>query len=275
MGREAPVHHELRYAVRRLLKSPGFTLVAVLGLGLGIGANVALFSVVHSIFLRPLPYHEPDRLVRLASTDEAQNLRRIGFSYPRLLEVQERQQVFSDLAYSAGNAFTLTGRGDPEQVIALHATASLLPALGLQPVLGRNFSASEDRPGRRAGRPHQPRFWQERFNGDPCGARTGTHARRRALHRHRRVAGSGVGVPAERASGLGAAPRRSAVPGARAAGQRRLLLPGHRTAAARRLGRTGPRRDGRHRRGLSRLSSGQRRCALDDRGRTAPRGCGG
>ena len=167
MSREAPVHIELRYAVRRLLKSPGFTLVAVLGLGLGIGANVALFSVVNSIFLRPLPYHEPERLVRLASTDETQNFRRVGFSYPRYLEVQARQQVFSDLALSAGNAFTWTGRGDPEQVIGLHASASLLPTLGLEPVLGRNFSASEDRPGGEQVALLSHRIWQERFNRDP------------------------------------------------------------------------------------------------------------
>ena len=106
---------EVRYAIRQLLKSPGFTLVAVLGLALGIGANVAFFSVVNSVFLRPLPYREPDRLVRLSSTNEAQNLTRVGFSYSRYLAVQEQQQVFSDLALSIGNPFTLTGRGDPEQ----------------------------------------------------------------------------------------------------------------------------------------------------------------
>ncbi len=103
----------LRYAVRQLIKSPGFTLVAIFGLALGIGANVALFSVVNSIFLRPLPFRAPDRLIRLSSTAAANNLIRVGFSYPRYLEVQQRQQVFSDLALSVGNAFTLTGRGDP------------------------------------------------------------------------------------------------------------------------------------------------------------------
>src|SRR5918992_5699476 len=108
MTREVLVHFELRYAVRQLLKSPGFALVAIVGLGLGIGANVALFSVVNSVFLRPLPFREPGRLVRLSSTDEANNLTRVGFSYPRYLEVQQRQQVFSDLALSAPNAFTLT-----------------------------------------------------------------------------------------------------------------------------------------------------------------------
>jgi predicted permease len=158
---------ELRYAARQLLKSPGFTLVAVIGLALGIGANVALFSVVNSIFLRPLPYREPDRLVRLSSTNEAQNLTRVGFSYPRYLTVQQRQDVFSDLAFSAGNAFTLTGRGDPEQVIGLYASASLLPTFGLEPLIGRNFSADEDRPGG----PHvalvSHRLWRQRFNGDP------------------------------------------------------------------------------------------------------------
>jgi predicted permease len=157
----------LRYAVRQLLKSPGFTLVAILGLALGIGANVALFSVVNSVFLRPLPYSEPDRLVRLSSTSEAQNLTRVGFSYPRFLEVQQRQQVFSDLALSAFNAFTLTGRGDPEQLIGLQASAALLPTLRLEPVLGRNFSADEDRPGGERVALISHALWQQRFNLDP------------------------------------------------------------------------------------------------------------
>jgi predicted permease len=167
MRREVAVLFELRYALRHLLKSPWFTAVAIVGLGLGIGANVALFSVINSIFLRPLPYRESGRLVRLSSTNEAQNFTRVGFSYPRYLEVQQRQQVFSDLALSAGNGFTLTGRGDPEQLVALHASRSLLPALGLQPLLGRNFSTDEDRPGGEAVALIGHRLWQERFTRDP------------------------------------------------------------------------------------------------------------
>ena len=158
---------DLRYAVRQLRKSPWFSLVAIVGLGLGIGANVALFSVINSVFLRPLPYPQPDRLVRLSSTAEAQNLTRVGFSYSRYLEVQERQQVFSHLALSIGNAFTLTGRGDAEQLIALHASAALLPAFGMEPLLGRNFSAEEDRPGGEAVVLVSHRLWQDRFNRDP------------------------------------------------------------------------------------------------------------
>ena len=161
------MYSRLRYAVRQLIKSPGFTFVAVLGLALGIGANVALFSVVNSVFLRPLAYHEPERLVRLSSTNTAQNFLRVGFSYPRFLEVQERQQVFSDLALSIFSPFTLTGRGDPEQVIGLRASAVMLPTLGLTPQLGRNFSADEDRPGGEPVVLVSHRFWQRHFNGQP------------------------------------------------------------------------------------------------------------
>jgi predicted permease len=156
----------VRYAFRQLLKSPGFTVVAMLGLALGIGANVALFSVVNSVFLRPLPYQEPDRLVRLSSTNAAQDLTRVGFSYTRFLAVQESQQVFSAMALSAGNAFTLTGRGDPEQLIGLHASAALLPTLGLQPEIGSNFSDAQDRPGGEHVVLISSTLWQQRFNRD-------------------------------------------------------------------------------------------------------------
>ena len=158
---------ELRYAIRQLLKSPGFSLVAILGLALGIGANVASFSVVDAVFLRPLPYRDADRLVRLSSTSEPQRLRRVGFSYTRYGAVRERQQVFSDLALSIGNAFTLTGTGDPQQLIGLQVSAALLPTLGLQPVIGRNFSDSEDRRGAEHVVLISEAFWQQRYNRAP------------------------------------------------------------------------------------------------------------
>lgn len=158
---------EVRYAIRQLRRSPGFTLVAVFGLALGIGANVAFFSVVNAVFLRPLPYREPDRLVRLSSTNETQNLIRVGFSYSRFIAVQEQQQVFSDLSLSIGSPFTLTGRGDPEQVLGLQATAGLLPALGLQPAIGRNFSPAEDSPGGEHVVLISPAMWRSRFNSSP------------------------------------------------------------------------------------------------------------
>ena len=157
---------QLRYSIRQLIKSPGFTFVAVLGLALGIGANIALFSVFNSVFLRPLAFPEPDRLVRLSSTNEEQNFIRTGFSYPRFLEVEQRQDVFSHLALSAFNAFTLTGKGDPEQVIGVQASAALLPTMGIEPMLGRNFAADEDRRGGERVVILNHDFWQRRFNSD-------------------------------------------------------------------------------------------------------------
>jgi predicted permease len=103
----------------------------------------------------------------LSSTNAANNLTRVGFSYSRFLEVQQRQQVFSDLALSIGNAFTLTGRGDPAQLIGLQASAALLPALGLQPAIGRNFSPEEDRPGGVHVVLIGHAMWRQRFNSDP------------------------------------------------------------------------------------------------------------
>lgn len=157
---------QLRYAVRQLIKSPGFTFVAVLGLALGIGANVSLFSVVNSVFLRPLAFADPDRLVRLSSTNEQQNFIRTGFSYPRFLEVQQRQDVFSHLSLSAVNAFTLTGKGDPQQLLGIHTTTALLPTLGIEPMLGRNFAADEDRPGGERVVLISEGVWRARFNAD-------------------------------------------------------------------------------------------------------------
>src|SRR5262249_54773546 len=138
-----------------------------LGLGLGIGANVAFFSVVNSVFLRPLPYRQPDRLVRLRSTNEAQNLIPLGFPYSRFVAVRGEPPTVSDLALSLGNGFTLTGRGDPEQLVGLQASAALLPALGLQPAIGRNFSPEEDSPGGQHVVLISQAMWQQRFNRDP------------------------------------------------------------------------------------------------------------
>jgi putative ABC transport system permease protein len=132
---------------------------------LGIGANVALFSVVNSVFLRPLAYKDPDRLVRLSSTNTKQDLTRVAFSYPRFQEVQQRQDVFSDLSLSIFTGFTMTGHGDPEQVQALQVSAEVLPALGLEPAIGRNFSAEEDRPGGADVALVSQKFWHQWFNG--------------------------------------------------------------------------------------------------------------
>jgi predicted permease len=159
---------DLRFALRQLARSPGFTFVAILALALGIGANTAIFSVINSVFLRPLPYAEPDRLVQLRSTDTEHNLIRLPFSYPRYLAVRERQEVFSDMAFGAFNGFTVTGRGDPQLVNGFLASANYLTLLGVQPALGRNFNAEEDARGGPQVVMISHQFWHQQFNSDPA-----------------------------------------------------------------------------------------------------------
>jgi putative ABC transport system permease protein len=137
----------LKLAIRSLGRTPGFTAVAVLALAFGIGANSAIFSLIEAIFLRPLPYADAARIVQLTSAVPGGNANGAPLSYPRFQAVRDRQQVFSAMAVSVPAPFTVTGRGDPEQVQGLVVSATYLPLLGLQPQLGRNFSPDEDRAG--------------------------------------------------------------------------------------------------------------------------------
>ena len=105
--------HDARYAARMLLKNPAFTGVAVLALALGIGANASIFSLIYGLFLRPLPYAEPDRLVRIYGEAPERALTRLGASVPRYEHIRDHQQVFDGLAANTGVAFSLTGFGDP------------------------------------------------------------------------------------------------------------------------------------------------------------------
>src|SRR5262245_49788055 len=109
----------IKYAARSLRKAPGFTTVAILALALGIGANTAIFSLVEAIFLAPLPYEDPDRLVQVTSEDPERQINQGGLSWPRLEVLRERQQVFSEISVSIFNGVTVTGLGDPEQIFTL------------------------------------------------------------------------------------------------------------------------------------------------------------
>jgi len=159
---------DLRLALRLLAKAPGFTASAICALALGIGANTAIFSVLHSVFLRPLPYADSDRLVRISSTDPAINLIRTGPSWPRYRMLADNPEVFSAVAAGAFNGFTLTGRGDPEQLTGFHASANYLSTLGVQPQLGRGFNADEDRPGGPDVVLLSHTYWQHRLGGRPA-----------------------------------------------------------------------------------------------------------
>ena len=160
---------DLRYGVRQLLKNPGFTAVAVLTLALGIGANTAIFSVINSILLRPLPFKDPDQLALVWQTNP-NVLDTAPTSYPNLTDWKEQNQSFQDLAAWASypqNKFSLTGSGNPEQIQYALGSANIFSLLGVTPAEGRTFSAEEDKPGAPKVVMLSYGLWQRRFGGDP------------------------------------------------------------------------------------------------------------
>ena len=160
------LRHDLRYAVRSLRASPGFTAVALLTLAVGIGASTTIFSVANAVLLRPFPYHQPERIVRLYETNPATET--FAVSEPDYLDWRQRVRGMSQLAAFSGQTVSLLGDGDPEQLTALLATPSLFPLLGVRPVLGRLFRDEETKPGAPARVVLLSyAFWQTRFGGDP------------------------------------------------------------------------------------------------------------
>ncbi len=158
----------VRFAFRSLLKTPGFTAVAILTMAIAIGACTSLFSVLQAVVLRPLPYPEPDSLVSLWAINRERNVEAPAISWAKYDAFRERKDVFSELTMSAGIGFTLTeGTGEPEQVAGLHASAKLLPMLGIQPVRGRHFTEDEDRDGGADVAMISYQLWQNRFSADP------------------------------------------------------------------------------------------------------------
>ncbi|MDI1335672.1 MAG: ABC transporter permease [Lacunisphaera sp.] len=159
---------DLRFAFRALLKSPGFTAVAVLTMAIAIGSCTSLFSVLQAVVLRPLPYPKPDTLVSIWAINNERSLQAPALSWAKFEAYRTRPDVFADISMSAGNGFTLTeGTGEPEQVGGLHASANFLPILGLQPIRGRQFTAEEDKEGGPPVVMISERLWRHRFNSDP------------------------------------------------------------------------------------------------------------
>ncbi|HKU74410.1 MAG TPA: ABC transporter permease, partial [Pyrinomonadaceae bacterium] len=158
---------DLRYGVRILLKQPGFTLVAVVTLALGIGANTAIFSLVNSILLRPLPFREPDRVVRLIQASPKLGLDTWGVSQADFAAYRDQNRSFETIALFNSSAINLTGEGEPERLPMTSVTADFFKVLGVNPVLGRTFVEGEDAEGKNLVCVISHRFWQRRFAGDP------------------------------------------------------------------------------------------------------------
>jgi len=155
---------DLRFGLRMLRKNPGFTAVAVLSLGLGIGANTAIFSVVNALVLNPLPYPDAQRLMWVTSAFRGNEV--IGADL--YLTYQAQSQTFEHLAGYVTGTMTLTGQGEPERINSLRATTSVFATLGVAPRLGRAFTPEEDRPGAPRVVVLSHDYWQRRFGGDPA-----------------------------------------------------------------------------------------------------------
>ena len=160
--------HDARYAVRMLLRQPVFALVALLTLALGIGANTAIFSLIDSVLLRPLPFAHADRLVDItAATVGKGNDDDAPLSLPRYEFIRDQQDVFEDIGVRAPDGFTLTGRGDPAQIQGAYTSARFFQTLGIQPLRGRLFLPEEDLPGGPKVVLVSDRFWHKHCASDP------------------------------------------------------------------------------------------------------------
>jgi putative ABC transport system permease protein len=158
---------DIRYGWRMLAKSPGFTVVAVLTLAIGIGANTAIFSVMNAAMFHALPYRDPARLVHLWETRPSHEFVQMEASRPNFLEWQESNHVFSGLAGYTGVDLSLTGHGTPARIYGARVTSNFFEVLGVQPVLGRTFLPGEDRTGGERIAMLAYGTWQSQFGGDP------------------------------------------------------------------------------------------------------------
>ncbi|HTH49429.1 MAG TPA: ABC transporter permease, partial [Candidatus Limnocylindria bacterium] len=156
--------NDLRFALRQLLKNPGFAAVAVLTLALGIGANTAIFSVINAVLLRPLPFAQPEQLVRLYESRTKTGLQQGPISPPTFLDWRQQNSVFVGLSAFHGSSLNLTGSGEPERLSALHVSANLFSLLQAKPMLGRTFLPEDEQNNKVV--VLSDGFWRRRFGSD-------------------------------------------------------------------------------------------------------------
>lgn len=162
------LRRDVRYAVRTLARSPGFTVAALLALALGIGANTAVFSVVNSVLLRPLPYPDPERLVWIQDgLTQSSRSSRWGACVADFLLWQSRSRSFDPLAAWAVNTFNVTGDGEAERVAGFGVTARFFDVLRVRPLHGRTFARDDDQPGRAPVTLISERLWERRYGRHP------------------------------------------------------------------------------------------------------------
>lgn len=158
---------DMKHTLRRLARTPGFTLATIVTLALGIGANTAIFSVIHGVLLKPLPYREPDRLIGVWQTAPGVNIKDLNASLADYFTYREESKTFEDVAVWSGRSYSVTEFAEPERVDGFGLTYRLLPMLGVQPALGRHFEEKDNKEGTPETMMISHAYWQRRFGGDP------------------------------------------------------------------------------------------------------------
>ncbi|HEX6897256.1 MAG TPA: ABC transporter permease [Bryobacteraceae bacterium] len=159
------LRQDLRYALRMLAKTPGFTAVAIFTLALGIGANTAIFTVANSVLFEPLPFAEPARLVQVSAASATQRTNLTPMSWLRFTSIRDQNHSFSGIAAFTNETFNLSGHGDPVQVASARVTGDFFEVLGVRPSLGRTFVPGEDQPGGPNVVLVSYSFWMEKLGG--------------------------------------------------------------------------------------------------------------
>src|ERR1700756_500756 len=160
--------NEMKFGFRALLKTPGFTAIAIATLALAIGANSAVFSLINALLVRPLPYQEPSRIALIWEQFKTQGLERIPCSPPEYLDLEKEFQSGTGLAAFNYQTFNLGGGDVPERISGAEGTPSLFPLLGVEPIKGRTFAREEQGEGHDDVIVISERLWKRRFNSDPA-----------------------------------------------------------------------------------------------------------
>src|SRR5258705_12261936 len=163
----ANLRNDIRYALRNLIKRPGFTIIAVVTLALGIGANSAIFSAINALLLRPLPFPELERVVDLWDKMPSRGVAHNEVAMANYLDWKAQNQSFDQLALYRWWSANLTGIEPPERIQGFLVTANFLDSLGMKPIMGRNFYEEENQPGKDDVAVITHSLWQRRFGGDP------------------------------------------------------------------------------------------------------------
>ena len=158
---------DLKFSARSLLKRPALTIIAIVTLAIGIGANSAIFSVVNALLIKPLPFPDLDRVVAIWEKQPSRGVERNEASVPNFLDWRAQNHTFEQIGVYGWWSANLTGNDSPERIQGFQVTANFLDVLGVKPMLGRAFAVDEDQPGKDAVAILTYGLWQRRFGGDP------------------------------------------------------------------------------------------------------------